>query len=222
MYNFWFDASVAPVEKRGGDRPVQARAGGVCLDEHRVGRAPRRARARPRPRRTTSARARRSRTAVRTPSLRSARRGAGPDACDSSGGGTGAIQSDVWFRYTYQPYADACAGSITIDTCGSDFDAKIAVYSGTTCPTAASVPLACAEGGGPCGGTSAGVTFPATIGATYLIRVGSLSGAGGNGVLNIAAPFCIGAVGACCYSNGTCIDMQGSFNCMGGTFMARG
>lgn len=142
----------------------------------------------------------------------------GPDACDSTTPGTGAIASDVWFTYTYTPFADTCPGDIVIDTCGTDFDAKLAVYAGAACPTAPGTAIACSDDGASCTPGAAQVSFPATPGATYLIRVGSLSSQTGNGLLNITVPFCIPAPGACCFSNGLCATVQGPHNCAGGAW----
>ena len=146
----------------------------------------------------------------------------GPTECDSAGAGTGAIASDLWFKYTYIPHADTCPGSITIDTCGSEFDTKLAVYSGTACPDTAGTAIACSDDGAPCASGASQVSFPATPGATYLIRVGSLSGTTGNGLLNITVPFCIPQPGSCCFSNGSCITVQGAANCPGGTWLGSG
>jgi hypothetical protein len=148
---------------------------------------------------------------------------AGPSAC-ASAGGSADINADVWFSYTYEPFT-ACAGNLTIDTCGSDFDTKISVYSGSTCPSAPGTQLACSDDNGTCSAGAAGsssVSFTPTSGTTYLIRVGSVSGTTGNGILNITPPFCIPPTGSCCLPSGACSIATGSSSCFGGIFTSAG
>ncbi|MFM8872299.1 MAG: hypothetical protein ACKOJI_02895, partial [Phycisphaerales bacterium] len=59
---------------------------------------------------------------------------------------------------------------------------RIAVYAGTTCPTASTPVLACNDEGINCSAGTSRVTFPVTAGATYLVRLGGASG-GGSGSL---------------------------------------
>ncbi|MBL9000662.1 MAG: hypothetical protein JNK25_05945 [Phycisphaerae bacterium] len=87
------------------------------------------------------------------------------------------VNQDVWFFY----YA-TCDGVVRVDTCGSSFDTKLAVYSNYNCPTNAA-PLGCNDDS--CGLQSA-VTFNATAGFIYQIRVGGYLTRTGCGVLNIA------------------------------------
>ena len=116
----------------------------------------------------------------------------GPTECLESG--YNQIGADIWFTFTA-----VCDGSHTIHTCGSTFDTKIAVYAGSTCPTSAGTALACnddAAAGSACSGTlQSSVTFSATQGSTYLIRVGGYaSGANppamGAGTLTVNSPNC--------------------------------
>ena len=84
----------------------------------------------------------------------------------------------VW--YTYTPLA---SGTITISTCGSDFDTVLAVYTGSC---GALAPVQCNDENGPaCAGSQASVSFSATGGMTYFIMAGGSGGASGN--LNILA-----------------------------------
>jgi hypothetical protein len=84
----------------------------------------------------------------------------------------------VWFTYT-----PSSSGTVTISTCGSDFDTVLAVYSGSC---GALTPFACNDDNGPaCATTRASVSFSATSGTTYLILAGGSGGASGN--LNIVA-----------------------------------
>ncbi|MEM8713213.1 MAG: hypothetical protein AAGG01_19890, partial [Planctomycetota bacterium] len=87
------------------------------------------------------------------------------------------IDNDVWFAWT-APADD----SYTLQTCGqTGVDTKVAVYGGTSCP--ATAPIACNDDS--CALQSS-VTFQASVGATYLLRIGTYPGAaGGNGTFSI-------------------------------------
>ncbi|MBX3382081.1 MAG: matrixin family metalloprotease [Phycisphaeraceae bacterium] len=77
--------------------------------------------------------------------------------------------NDVWYRYTAR-----CEGNVTIDTCDTNYDTVLMVYPATTCPVAATVPLACNDDTSGCGlGGIRGsrVVFPATPGQQFLVRV---------------------------------------------------
>jgi hypothetical protein len=95
------------------------------------------------------------------------------------------IGSDVWFRYT-----PTCSGPVMLNTCLSGIDTVLAVHTG---PCGPAMPLvACnndAGGASSCAGSPQSyLTFNATAGVTYRIRVGGLGGAQGSGVLNIVGP----------------------------------
>lgn len=98
---------------------------------------------------------------------------------------------DVWFRYT----AD-CAGTVTIDTCGSGFDTVLQVYSGSACPTSNAEVLICnddAANACDATGLTSRVQFSSPgAGAEFVIRIGAFDYQPGNdsmeigdGVLNI-------------------------------------
>ena len=115
----------------------------------------------------------------------------GPNECTFSN--YSQVGSDIWFLWTNGP----CDGDAVISTCGSSFDTKIAVYSGSSCPTLDGTALACNddEGStGSCSGTlQSEVTIPVLAGETFLIRVGGYANgvnppATGAGILNISAP----------------------------------
>ncbi len=80
------------------------------------------------------------------------------------------IYNDVWFCWTA-----GANGPTTIWTCGTTWDTKLAVYADcTTCPGEGTIldcddDTACASGGT----TQSTVTFSATAGASYMIRVGA-------------------------------------------------
>ncbi len=100
-------------------------------------------------------------------------------ACLSSG--QTQIGRDAWFKWT-----STCTGSVVVRTCNTTtVDSKVAVYSGTACPTAASNPLACNDD--LCGeaGLQSMLVFSATNNQQFLIRVGSFPEASG-GVIGVA------------------------------------
>ena len=136
-------------------------------------------------------------------------------------GGSSAIDNDLWFKYTYP--TGGCDGTITFTTCGSDFAAKIAVYS--ACPTGAGSEIACAAGNlTSCGSgpaqASVSVATPTGTNRDLLVRIGSATGATGNLVINVVSPTCLGA---CCAPSGTC-SVISSTECStaGGTFRGDG
>ena len=99
------------------------------------------------------------------------------------------INQDIWFRYTA-----SCNGTVTASLCNSDYDTKIAVYAGTSCPTANSA-IACNDDF--CNSTRSETSFIANAGSAYLIRVGGFQGEVGTGTLDISCEAsnddCIGA-----------------------------
>jgi len=104
------------------------------------------------------------------------------------------IGNDVWFRFV----APVCDSPVTVSTCGSGFDTKIAVYPDTGCP-ADGTHLACNDDDASCGANSlqSSVTFDALAGESFLIRVGGFNGATGTGTLTIDASNCAPANDAC-------------------------
>ena len=110
----------------------------------------------------------------------------GPEECNSNG--YSQIDNDVWFTWTNN---GTCTNPMSITTCGSTFNTKMAVY--TSCPTGPGTAIACSDDApSDCGTgtTNSAVTFSPAANTTYLIRVGGFMGATGNGVLNVTAPFC--------------------------------
>jgi len=99
-----------------------------------------------------------------------------PGRCDFSGDTQ--IASDVW--YLYQALS---TGGVTVSLCGSDYDTKMAVYEGPSCPTTASA-IACNDDA--CGLQSE-LTFFARGGDLYLIRIGGYLGEQGSGTLTITS-----------------------------------
>ncbi|MEI7657336.1 MAG: hypothetical protein WCK33_04655 [Phycisphaerae bacterium] len=91
---------------------------------------------------------------------------------------------DIWYRFTN----GSCDGPVTISTCGSAFDTKLAVYA--SCPTASGQALTCNDNATGCAASGSTVSFAGTPGATYLIRIGGHNGATGAGTLTISVPSC--------------------------------
>lgn len=96
------------------------------------------------------------------------------------GGGDVNMNRDVWFRAVIQ-----CSGVVTFSLCDSCFDAKLAVY--TTCPGAATAPVACSDD--YCG-WSPRVAVVNTASTLYRVRVGSAGQLGGHGTLIISCETC--------------------------------
>jgi uncharacterized membrane protein len=99
-----------------------------------------------------------------------------PNACDFWGDTN--VLSDIWYRYTA-----ACNGIAVASMCDGDYDydTKLAVYSGGSCPTTESA-LACNDDS--CGPGSR-LDFRVAPNGEYLIRVGGYEGMQGNGTLTI-------------------------------------
>jgi hypothetical protein len=92
---------------------------------------------------------------------------------DPTPGCQGSFGKGIWFTYT-----PSSSGTVTISTCGSDFDTVLAVYSGSC---GSLTPVACNDNNGPsCATSRASVSFSATSGTTYFILAGGSGGASGN------------------------------------------
>jgi hypothetical protein len=83
--------------------------------------------------------------------------------------------NDVWFKYVA-----LCTGTATVSTCsGTTINTMLAVYDGSC----AGAEIVCNDNF--CGNRSQ-VSFAATAGSTYIIRVGGFNGVQGNGKLTIS------------------------------------
>lgn len=188
IYNFWFDANVAPgagsatialfkpgspasipgnIQVPGGAGGPVAPANDACANAASLGNA-----------------------YGTFPFDNSAATTDGPS--ETSCANNQQVYNDIWYTWT------ACtSGSVTVSTCGASFDTKVAIYS-NTCPTAANTAIACNDDSAACGSGSfqSSVSFAATGGTTYRIRVGSYynnqtAGEGfGTGNLVITGPSC--------------------------------
>lgn len=93
--------------------------------------------------------------------------------------GQSQITNDVWFKWT----APVTARFVAETCAGASFDTKMAVYLETTCPPGDAALLACNDDA--CSVQSR-VTFDATAGQRYLVRIGSYPGSpGGAGSFRI-------------------------------------
>ncbi len=92
------------------------------------------------------------------------------------GAGLCMYSANIWYRYTA-----TITGEVTINTCGSQFDTKLAVYSGSSCYPTSSRLLACNDDA--CDWQSE-VTINVTAGSTYLIEIGGYGSHKGQGVLH--------------------------------------
>src|SRR5574341_1142017 len=98
-----------------------------------------------------------------------------PPACQGTTGAT------VWFKFTA-----AASQTLTADTQGSTFDTVLDVFSGpAVSPTfPALTPLVCSDDIGG-GNVQSRLSFAATSGITYYVRVGGFSAATGSIILQV-------------------------------------
>ncbi|MBK7641440.1 MAG: hypothetical protein IPJ19_00075 [Planctomycetes bacterium] len=92
--------------------------------------------------------------------------------------GSTAIDHDLWYAWTAP-----VTGTATYEVCGgSSMDSKIAVYSGSSCPTSGSA-LACND---DFCALQSSVTFPVIGGSSYMLQLGTFPGAsGGTGTFSV-------------------------------------
>ena len=105
--------------------------------------------------------------------------------------------SDVWFKYIAP-----CAGQVSVNVCLANFDTVVSVYTG---PCGGLSLVACNDNAasGPCtGGPGSFLTFNATAGTTYTIRIGGVGAAQGWGVIQVQGPF--PAANTCPPAGGPC------------------
>lgn len=96
--------------------------------------------------------------------------------------GTSNASKDVWFRYVPR-----FSGLAVIDTCDSEYDTTIGVYSG--CPATLATEIACDDDGGPCGLRSR-IEWSVLGGVEYFIRVSGFNNAAGAFILSLSGPQC--------------------------------
>lgn len=92
------------------------------------------------------------------------------------------LNPDVWYSYT-----PAVSGSVTVDTCGSPFiPVFLSIHTG--CPGTVANQIACDDH--TCQGFWGSVTFNASAGQTYLVRVTGFGAFPVDYVLNLSGPPC--------------------------------
>jgi|GEM_PF-2125299 len=101
--------------------------------------------------------------------------------CDFPSAPSDVISNDLFFQYTA-----TCTGELFVDTCGDSFDTRLAIYDADCAALlGGAAPLECnddhgnateADTGNTCPDSlSASLSINATMGTTYVIRVGSFS-----------------------------------------------
>jgi hypothetical protein len=91
------------------------------------------------------------------------------------------LNLDVWYAYTPE-----VSGTVTVDGCGSPYSYYLSVHSG--CPGTAANEIGCALYG--CSSAWPSVTFTATAGETYLVRVTGFAANEIDYVLTLSGPAC--------------------------------
>ncbi|MCH8993031.1 MAG: hypothetical protein IIA44_14930, partial [Acidobacteria bacterium] len=107
---------------------------------------------------------------------------AGPDLppeCDKFGV---TLDQDIWYVYTA-----TCTGEVSVSTCNdADYDTMLAGYEGTDCPPDNVNLVACDDDFAGCAGNTSFMSFGATLGTDYLVRVGGFSSFEGTGNLTVS------------------------------------
>src|SRR5690606_32268242 len=112
--------------------------------------------------------------------------------CGSSG-----AAPDVWFRYTA-----SCSGTATVTTCDlTQHDSVLEVLN-----TCGGAPIVCLDDS--CGQQTT-VTFDATAGQAYLVRVAGFSNRTGSGQVRIS---CAGSACPCDWNNSGQLNSQDFFD----------
>lgn len=101
------------------------------------------------------------------------------DTSDATFDGYGICMTGPNLWYVYTP---TFTGNATISLCGSEYDTKLAVYSGSSCYPSSGQLLSCNDDA--CDYQSE-VTIPVIAGSKYLVEVGGYGNYKGQGVLNI-------------------------------------
>ena len=100
----------------------------------------------------------------------------------SNGGADTQVNGDLWYSFVAP-----ASGTLTVDTCGSTFDTKMAMYANLPC-SGRSTYLACSDDN--CGVRQSKIVQPVIVGHTYAIRVGGYLANRGPGTLNLAFLAC--------------------------------
>ncbi|MHC4947795.1 MAG: hypothetical protein ACYTG1_05980 [Planctomycetota bacterium] len=109
-----------------------------------------------------------------------------PTTCGFAGSGD--VEDDVWLRYF-----TSCEGDLEITLTGLDYDARLAVYDGSICPSSPDEAIACLEAPG-----QTSITIPITAGFKRM-RLGGFDAGQGSGTLNLS---CVGPCVEDCAAGG--------------------
>jgi|GEM_PF-392194 len=142
----------------------------------------------------------------------------GPTHTLCLGSGDSNVGKDIWFNYPA-----GFTGTLDVDTCGSTFDTKVAVYDGFGCLDFNARILACNDdnstppplGCGSAGNLQSFLTINVVAGTSYTIRVGGYTTGGTTNTASGAGQLTLTAhpvpTGSCCAVNGTCsVTVQAS------------
>ena len=105
-----------------------------------------------------------------------------PAGCDEGSGVT--VAKDIWYLVVAP-----CTGTLTLSTCNAaSFDTRLAVYAGS-CPIGSAPVVACDDNSAGCSNGSSTVSFSATQGSVFYVRLGgATTGGTGNLTLTCVAP----------------------------------
>ena len=108
----------------------------------------------------------------------------GPAEALCNAAGDNQVGADVWYSWS------GCAtGTVTLNICDASYDSKLAVYP-SSCPGVTGTVIACNDDACGAGGLRSQLTFAATAGTSYLIRIGGYQAATGTSTLMISGPAC--------------------------------
>ncbi len=124
----------------------------------------------------------------------------GPASSLCENNGTNQVTNDVWFAWS-----PATSGRYLIKTgATTNYDARLAVYSGVGCANLDSRLITCNDG--PTNGSA--LVLSAAAGDAYQLRVGGTNGAAGSGTIEISSVLCAAdlAGAGCAQPDGYCPD----------------
>ncbi|MGE3163876.1 MAG: immunoglobulin domain-containing protein [Planctomycetota bacterium] len=93
--------------------------------------------------------------------------------------GSSDVTNDIWYNYP-----STFAGTLTVSTCGSSYDTKVAIYDDAGCANFEARLLACNDDS--CA-TQSELVIPVVANRNYTLRVGGYNGATGAGTLTLSA-----------------------------------
>ena len=89
--------------------------------------------------------------------------------CELGPFGDDNLQNDIWYTFTASN-----TGDVELSVCGTaNFDSRLAVYETEVCPAGPANVIACNDDASGCELLTSKLSFPATAGTKYLIRLGA-------------------------------------------------